>query len=89
MPWSVAFSLLAELSFAEPALRNHLAHGLHGPLGLSDSVHWITDAPAPSRITAREDFWNVSLSTMAMSAFLFQGNEFLTGVFEQRGRTWG
>lgn len=82
MPWSVAFSLLASPSFAGPALRNHLAQGLHGPLGLSDSVHWDTGAPGPSAITARHDFWNVSLSTMAMGSFLFQDNVFLTNLSE-------
>jgi hypothetical protein len=71
MPWSVAFSLLASPSSAGPALRNHLSHGLHGPLGLSDSTQWMTGASMPSHITARHDFWNVSLSTMAMSSFLF------------------
>jgi len=84
MPWSVAFSLLAEPSVAVPALRSHLANGLHSPLGLSDSVHWITGKPAPSQITARHDFWNVSLSAMAMSSFLFQDNEFLTSLPEVR-----
>jgi hypothetical protein len=84
MPWSVAFSLLAELTYAEPALRSHLAHGLQGPLGLSDSVHWVTGAPEPAQITARHDFWNLSLSTMAMISFLFQDNEFLTSLPEVR-----
>lgn len=80
MPWSVGFSLLAETGYAEPALRNHLVHRLHGPLGISDSVHWISGEIAPSQVTARHDFWNVSLSTMAMSLFLFKDNEFLTSV---------
>ena len=82
MPWSVSFSLLAEASFAESALRNHLAHRLHGPFGLNDSVHWIVGESAPYQITARDDFWNVSLSTMAMTLFLFQDNEFLTSLPE-------
>jgi hypothetical protein len=80
MPWSVGFSLLAETGYAEPALRNHVVHRLHGPLGISDSVHWITGEIAPSQVTARHDFWNVSLSTMAMSLFLFKDNEFLNSA---------
>jgi hypothetical protein len=82
MPWSVAFSLLGDPSSAEPALRNHLKYGLHGPLGLSDSVRWTTGAPGPSQITARHDFWNVSLATMAMTLYLYQDNEFLTNLPE-------
>lgn len=85
MPWSVAFSMLAEPEFAETALRSHLAHGLHGPLGLSDSAHWTAGAPAPSRVTARHDFWNVSLSTMAMASWLFRDGGFLASLPEVRG----
>lgn len=84
MPWSVAFSLLGDPNFGEPALRNHLKNPLplHGPLGLSDSSFWATGASEPYGITARHDFWNVSLSTMAMCQYLFQDNEFLTNLPE-------
>src|SRR5439155_19148499 len=74
MPWSVTFSLLGDATFAEPSLRSHLANGFHGPLGLSDSVHWMTGSSSPSQITARIDFWNLALSTMAMNSFLFHDN---------------
>jgi hypothetical protein len=82
MPWSATFSLLADADAGGAALRHHLARGLHGPLGLADSAHWPTEAGGPSRITARHDFWNLSLSTMAMTVFLFQDHALLTNLPE-------
>ena len=82
MPWSVAFSFLAEPPVAEAALRTLLAAGLHGPLGLTDSVDWATGAPAPSRITARHDFWNLALSTMAFVEYLYRENALLASLPE-------
>ena len=57
-------------ALAGSALRHHLAAGLHGPLGLSDSAHWATGAAQPSRLAARHDFWNLVLSTLAMVRYL-------------------
>jgi len=82
MPWSVAFSLLGDPAAAEAALRNHLDRGLQGPLGLSDSVHWATGAADPNHVTARHDFWNTALSTMALLEYLFQDNAFFTALPE-------
>lgn len=70
MPWSVSFALLAEADGAEEALRFLLLHGLHGPLGLSDSARWETGAAEPYLISARHDFWNTALATMAMLEWL-------------------
>ncbi len=82
MPWSVAFSLLGDPAAAEAALRNHLEQNLHGPLGLSDSVHWTTGLAEPSHVTARHDFWNTALSTMALVEYLFRDNLFFTDLPE-------
>ena len=84
MPWSVAFSFLAEPTVAEAALRNHLFNGLHGPLGLTDSVKWTTGALLPGRVTARHDFWNIALSTMALMQYRFGENELLSSLPEIR-----
>jgi hypothetical protein len=84
MPWSLAFSLLAEGRFAAGGLRQQLAQGLHGPLGLSDAVHWAAGAAGPTLISARHDFWNVSLSTMAMLSFLSPPTRPLTALPEVR-----
>ena len=70
MPWSAAFPLLAEAPGAEAALRFLLQHGLYGPLGLADAAHWKTGQAEPSRVTARHDFWNTALATMALLEWL-------------------
>jgi hypothetical protein len=70
MPWSAGFPLLAGAPGADVALRFLLQHGLHGPLGLADAAHWKTGQPEPSRVTARHDFWNTALATMALLEWL-------------------
>jgi hypothetical protein len=70
MPWSAAFPLLAEAPGADAALRFLLEHGLYGPLGLADAAHWKTGETKPSRVTARHDFWNTALATMALLEWL-------------------
>lgn len=70
MPWSVAFALLAGADRADEALRFLLRHHLHGPLGLADSAQWETGAPQPRTVTARHDFWNTALSTIALLEWL-------------------
>jgi hypothetical protein len=70
MPWSAAFPLLAGAPGADAALRFLLEHGLYGPLGLADAAHWKTGETKPSRVTARHDFWNTALATMAMLEWL-------------------
>lgn len=70
MPWSSSFALLAGVDNAETVLRFLLHHGLHGALGMSDSAKWATGAPEPYAVTARQDFWNTSLSTMALLEWL-------------------
>jgi len=70
MPWSAAFALLAGADGAEDALRHLLGHRLHGPLGLADSAQWATGAAGPRATTARHDFWNTALSTMALLEWL-------------------
>ena len=61
MPWSAALIFPADPEAAAAALRNHLAHGLHGPLGLSDSVDWLTGAPtraaSPAATTSGTSPW--------------------------------
>ncbi len=84
MPWSVALSLLADPVVAEAALREQLSHGLHDPFGLVDSVHWPTGQVEPTLITARNDLWNTSLSTMALVQYLYGANEFLAALPEVR-----
>ncbi len=70
MPWSASFALLAGADGAPEAVRFLLAHGLHGPLGLADSARWATGAAEPKTVTARHDFWNTGLSTMAFLEWL-------------------
>ena len=82
MPWSVAFSLLADPAFADAALRNHIESGLHSPIGLSDVVHWTTGQPEPSEFPAFHDFWNNALSMLAMLEYLYQDNTFFTNLPE-------
>jgi hypothetical protein len=66
MPWSVALALLADAKGSEDALRFLLRHDLHDALGLADSAKWATGEPKPYDVTARHDFWNMSLATMAL-----------------------
>lgn len=70
MPWSVGFTLLAGVDGAEEAFRFLLKHDLHGPLGMVDSARWATGADRPGSVTARHDFWNTALATMAMLEYL-------------------
>ena len=70
MPWSASFMLLAGVNGAEDSLRCLLRHCHHGPFGLVDSAHWKTGAPSPHAMTARADFWNTALSTMALLEWL-------------------
>ena len=82
MSWAVAWSFLAEVPVAEAALRATLASGFHGPLGLTDSVTWPTGAGPPTLVTARHDFWNIALSTMAFVQYLYGGNQLLAALPE-------
>lgn len=66
MPWSAAMPLLADADRSEQSLRFLLQHGLYGPCGLTDSARWTTGAPEPHAVTARNDFWNTGLATMAL-----------------------
>lgn len=84
MPWSAAFTLRAEPDCAAASLRNSLSNGLHGPYGLSDSVHWQTGRAAPDQVTARNDFWNTALATMALVSFLDRDSRFLSDLPEVR-----
>ncbi len=70
MPWSIAFPLLAGTERAEGSLRFLLRHQLHDPFGLADSAKWATGAAEPYSVTARHDFWNTSLATMAFLEWL-------------------
>ncbi len=70
MPWSTSFALLAGVDRAEGSLRFLLRHQLHDPFGLADSAKWATGAAEPYSVTARHDFWNTSLATMAFLEFL-------------------
>jgi hypothetical protein len=70
MPWSAAVALLADANRSEQSLRFLLQHGLYGPCGLTDSAKWMTGAPQPYAVTARNDFWNTSLATMALLEWL-------------------
>ena len=70
MPWSAAIALLSGADRAEGALRFLLEHRLFDAFGLVDSARWTTGAPEPYAVTARHDFWNTSLSTMAMLEWL-------------------
>lgn len=70
MPWSATLALLAGADRAEESLRYLLRHRLHDSLGLADSAHWKTGAAEPTSVTARHDFWNTALSTMALLEWL-------------------
>ena len=70
MPWSVAMALLADADHSEQSLRFLLRHGLYGPCGLTDSAKWTTGAAEPYAATARNDFWNTGLATMALLEWL-------------------
>ncbi len=72
MPWSAAFPLLTGADRAEVTLRFLLRHRLHDPFGLADSAKWITGAAEPYSVAPRHDFWNTSLSTMALLEYLDQ-----------------
>ena len=72
MPWSSSFPLLAGVNSAEGSLRFLLRHHLHDPFGLADSAKWTTGAAEPYAVTARHDFWNTSLATMAFLEYLDQ-----------------
>jgi hypothetical protein len=82
MPWSVAFSFLGETALAEAALRHLLAHNLHGPLGLADSVRWPTGQVEPDSVAARQDLWNTALSEMAFVQYLYGASDGLTSLPE-------
>jgi Dockerin type I domain len=73
-PWSVAEMLMSGAPGAENALRflldNGLGTGLDGPQGLADSAQWVTGAANPTSVPSFADNWNVTLSTMALLAYL-------------------
>ena len=69
MPWSASLAVLAGAQGADDALRHLLRGGLYGPFGLADSAKWATGAPRPYAVTARQDFWNTALATMAFLEF--------------------
>jgi hypothetical protein len=70
MPWSAAFALQTQANGGADAMRFLLRHGLHDPLGMADSAKWTTGASEPYSVTARHDFWNTSLGTMALLEWL-------------------
>jgi hypothetical protein len=78
MPWSIAEALMAGAPGSESALRflldNGLGTGLDGPLGLADSAQWITGAANPTGVPSFADNWNMTLSTMALMAYLDGAN---------------
>ncbi len=82
MPWSVPLSLLGEPGVGEAAFRHHLASGLHGPLGMTDSATWTTGESQPSSFTSRHDLWNTALSTIAFTQYLYDENDFLASLPE-------
>lgn len=82
MPWSSSFAALGDTPAGSVALRTLLEKSLHGPLGLSDSARWTTGQADPSSIVAAHDFWNTSLSTMALFQFLYQDNGILSDLPE-------
>ena len=65
-PWR----LLADADRSEQSLRFLLQHRLYGPCGLTDSAKWTTGAAEPYAVTARNDFWNTGLATMALLEWL-------------------
>jgi hypothetical protein len=70
MPWSAAFALMAHVDGSEEAVRYLLRHNLHDPLGMADSAKWATGAAEPYAVTARHDYWNTALGTMALLEWL-------------------
>ncbi|MCA9260383.1 MAG: hypothetical protein KDA61_14325, partial [Planctomycetales bacterium] len=70
MPWSVSLALLSGIPEAEQALRMQLAADLHGPFGLVDMARWQTDAAEPNAATAFQDYWNSTLSLMALMRYV-------------------
>ncbi len=71
MPWAVTEVLLGDEAAADAALRTLLEADLEGPLGLSDIAYWTTGEPEPDSTRAFVDFWNTSLSTMALMEYLY------------------
>ena len=63
-------ALLADADRSEQSLRFLLEHRLYGPCGLTDSAKWTTGAAEPYAVTARNDFWNTGLATMALLEWL-------------------
>ncbi len=70
MPWAVTLALLGDPD-AESAFRQHLANDLEGPLGLADTAYQATGTNEPYNVRAFLDFWNTSLSTMALVDLLY------------------
>ena len=70
MPWIAAMALLADADRSEQSLRFLLQHRLYGPCGLTDPAKWTTGAAEPYAVTARNDFWNTGLATMALLEWL-------------------
>ena len=70
MPWSASLTLLAGVKGSDESFRVLLRHRLDDSLGLADSARWATGAAEPYSITARHDFWNTGLSTMALLEWL-------------------
>jgi hypothetical protein len=92
MPWSAAFALLAGADGAEDALRAMLeVEGVAGPLGLADSVRWVTGQPEPYFVSNGGDNWNTVLMTMALSELLDRmqgvqsGSEFFAALASVSG----
>jgi len=77
-PWSVAEMLMAGAPGSENALRflldNGLVNGLDGVLGLADSAQWAAGAANPTAVPSFADNWNITLSTLALMAYL-DGND--------------
>lgn len=73
-PWSVTEALMAGAPGADAALRflldNGLGTGLDGPQGLADSAQWTVGAGDPTSVPSFADNWNITLSTMALMAYL-------------------
>ena len=80
MPWSAGFSLLAEPTAAEQALRFALDNDLHGPLGMVNAASWATGEPAPDCVAAGNDFWNIGLMAMVLDVYLDHGNSLLANL---------
>lgn len=70
MPWSASLALLSGVEGADTAFRFLLDHRLFDCYGLADSARWTTGKFDPCVVAARHDFWNTSLSTMALLEWL-------------------